>query len=53
MSWNEVPDQAYIATLIKLTDDRVIKLEQATVTKAKKGLLGREKGRADVSRDGE
>lgn len=43
MSWNEVPDQAYIATLMKLTDDRVIKLEQATVTKAKKGLLGREK----------
>lgn len=27
MSWNEVPDQAYIATLMKLTDDRVIKLE--------------------------
>lgn len=43
MSWNEVPDQAYIATLMKLTDDRVIKLEEATVTKAKKGLLGREK----------
>lgn len=43
MSWNEVPDRAYIATLMKLTDDRVIKLEQATVTKAKKGLLGREK----------
>lgn len=43
MSWNDVPDQAYIATLMKLTDDRVIKLEQATVTKAKKGLLGREK----------
>ena len=43
MSWSEVPDQAYIATLMKLTDDRVIKLEQATVTKAKKGLLGREK----------
>ena len=43
MSWNEVPDQAYIATLMKLADDRVIKLEQATVTKAKKGLLGREK----------
>lgn len=43
MSWNEVPDQAYIATLMKLTDDRVIKLEQATVTKAKKGLLRREK----------
>lgn len=43
MSWNEVPDQAYIATLMKLTDDRVIKLEQATVTEAKKGLLGREK----------
>ena len=43
MSWNEVPDQAYIATLMKLTDDRVIKLEQATATKAKKGLLGREK----------
>ena len=43
MSWNEVPDQAYIATLMKLTDDRVIKLEQAAVTKAKKGLLGREK----------
>lgn len=43
MSWNEVPDQAYIATLMKLTDDRVIKLEQATVTKAKKGLLKREK----------
>ena len=43
MSWNEVPDQAYIATLMKLTDDHVIKLEQATVTKAKKGPLGREK----------
>lgn len=43
MSWNEVPDRAYIATLMKLTDDRVIRLEQATVTKAKKGLLGREK----------
>lgn len=43
MSWNEVPDRAYIATLMKLTDDRVIKLEQATVTKVKKGLLGREK----------
>ena len=43
MSWNDVPDQAYIATLMKLTDDRVIKLEEATVTKAKKGLLGREK----------
>lgn len=43
MSWNEVPDQAYIATLMKLTDDRVIKLEEATVTKAKKGMLGREK----------
>lgn len=43
MSWNEVPDQAYIATLMKLTDDRVIKLEEATVAKAKKGLLGREK----------
>lgn len=43
MSWNEVPDQAYIATLMKLTDDRVIKLEEASVTKAKKGLLGREK----------
>ena len=43
MSWNEVPDRAYIATLMKLTDDRVIKLEQATVTKPKKGLLGREK----------
>lgn len=43
MSWNEVPDQAYITTLMKLTDDRVIKLEQATATKAKKGLLGREK----------
>ena len=42
MSWNEVPDQAYIATLMKLTDDRVIKLEQATETK-KKGLLKREK----------
>ena len=43
MSWNDVPDQAYIATLMKLTDDRVIKLEEATETKAKKGLLGREK----------
>lgn len=42
MSWNEVPDQAYIATLMKLTDDRVIKLEEATETK-KKGLLRREK----------
>lgn len=42
MSWNEVPDQAYIATLMKLTDDRVIKLEESTETK-KKGLLGREK----------
>ena len=42
MSWNEVPDQAYIATLMKLTDDRVIKLEEATETK-KKGLLKREK----------
>lgn len=41
MSWNEVPDQAYIATLMKLTDDRVIKLEEATETK-KKGLLRRE-----------
>jgi len=42
MSWNEVPDQAYIATLMKLTDDRVIKLEETTETK-KKGLLRREK----------
>ena len=42
MSWNDVPDQAYIATLMKLTDDRVIKLEEATETK-KKGLLRREK----------
>lgn len=42
MSWNDVPDQAYIATLMKLTDDRVIKLEESTETK-KKGLLGREK----------
>ena len=42
MSWNEVPDQAYIATLMKLTDDRVVKLEEATETK-KKGLLRREK----------
>lgn len=42
MSWNEVPDQACIATLMKLTDDRVIKLEEATETK-KKGLLRREK----------
>lgn len=42
MSWNGVPDQAYIATLMKLTDDRVIKLEEATETK-KKGLLRREK----------
>ncbi len=42
MSWNEVPDQAYIATLMRLTDDRVIKLEESTETK-KKGLLGREK----------
>lgn len=33
MSWNDVPDQAYIATLMKLTDDRVIKLEEATETK--------------------
>lgn len=41
MSWNEVPDQAYIATLMRLTDDRVIKLEEAIETK--KGLLGREK----------
>lgn len=43
MSWNEVPDQAYIATLMKLTDDRVIKLEQATVTKAKKACWGARK----------
>ncbi len=42
MSWNDVPDQAYIATLMKLTDDRVIKLEETTETK-KKGLLRREK----------
>ena len=42
MSWNEVPDQAYIATLMKLTDDRVVKLEEATEPK-KKGLLRREK----------
>lgn len=42
MSWNEVPDQAYIATLMKLTDDRVIKLEETTETK-KKDLLRREK----------
>ena len=42
MSWNEVADQAYIATLMKLTDDRVIKLEETTETK-KKGLLRREK----------
>ena len=42
MTWNDVPDQAYIATLMKLTDDRVIKLEEATETK-KKGLLRREK----------
>lgn len=42
MSWNDVPDQAYIATLMKLTDDRVIKLEEATETK-KKGLLRHEK----------
>ena len=42
MSWNNVPDQAYIATLMKLTDDRVIKLEEATEAK-KKGLLRREK----------
>lgn len=42
MSWNDVPDQAYIATLMKLTDDRVIKLEEATEIK-KKGLLRREK----------
>ena len=42
MSWNDVPDQAYIATLMKLPDDRVIKLEEATETK-KKGLLRREK----------
>lgn len=41
MEWNDVPDQAYIATLMKLTDDRVIKLEEATETK--KRLLGREK----------
>lgn len=41
MSWNDVPDQAYIATLMRLTDDRVIKLEEAIETK--KGLLGREK----------
>ena len=43
MSWNEVPDQAYIATLMKLTDDRVIKLEEAIATKGKKSLLRREK----------
>ena len=42
MTWNDVPDQAYIATLMKLTDDRVIKLEEATESK-KKGLLRREK----------
>lgn len=48
MSWNDVPDQAYIATLMKLTDDRVIKLEEATETK-KKGLLRREKEEQTVS----
>ena len=36
-----MPDQTNNATLMKLTDDRVIKLEEATETK-KKGLRRRE-----------
>ena len=40
MSWNEVPDQAYIATLMKLTDDRVIKLEAGDRDQGQEGSVG-------------
>lgn len=41
MSAGDVPDQAFIASLMKLTDDRVLKLEQTT--EVRKKLLGGEK----------
>lgn len=41
MSSSDVPDQAFIASLMKLTDDRVLKLEQTT--EVRKKLLGGQK----------
>lgn len=45
MNDGKVPDRAFVAALMKLTDDRVIKLSQQSVTE--KGLFGRERTRED------
>ncbi len=45
MNDGKVPDRAFVAALMKLTDDRVIRLSQQSVTE--KGLFGKERTRED------